>query len=80
MSVVTGPDAAPNETNIHAAWRMAVARRAAAVYTQNPKLAAAGSLLTETAQLAETNSDADLGSFRAELSERRRAVDPPSNH
>jgi hypothetical protein len=40
MRAVPGPDAAPTGPNIHAAWRLEVARRAAAAYTRNPKLAA----------------------------------------
>jgi hypothetical protein len=40
----------------------------------------AESLLTDTLTLAETHTNADLTSFGAELSERRRALDPPSNH
>jgi len=34
-------------------------------------------LLTETVLLAEARTDADLSSFREELSQRRRAIDPP---
>ena len=37
----------------------------------------AETLLAETAALAEAHSAANLAAFRAELSERRRAVDPP---
>jgi hypothetical protein len=40
-------------------------------------LQAAETLLTDTVQLAETHTDADLTSFRAELSEKRRSLDPP---
>jgi hypothetical protein len=98
--------------NVHAQWRLAVARRAAAAYTLNPKLAAltvAGSvgagladrfsdlepdcywsagpsdrafqaaetLLADTVALAAARTEADLTDFRAELSERRRPLDPP---
>lgn len=38
----------------------------------------AGELLTETLQLAEEHTTADLAAFRAELSERRQALYPPS--
>jgi Domain of unknown function (DUF4037) len=38
---------------------------------------AAEALLTETVALAQARSDADLSSFRDEMSQRRRAVDPP---
>jgi hypothetical protein len=40
-------------------------------------IAAAAELLTETLALAQAQTHADLGSFREELSQRRRAVDPP---
>ncbi|HWG13853.1 MAG TPA: DUF4037 domain-containing protein [Streptosporangiaceae bacterium] len=60
---MTGPDAAPNETNIHAAWRMAVARRAAAVYTQNPKLAALTVAGSVGAGLADQFSDLELDCY-----------------
>jgi hypothetical protein len=40
---------------------------------------AAGLLLTDTMQLAETRSGADLTDFRAELETRRPALDPPAN-
>jgi ADP-ribose pyrophosphatase YjhB (NUDIX family) len=40
-------------------------------------LRAAETLLAETAALAEQHSGADIGAFREELSERRRAIDPP---
>ncbi len=38
---------------------------------------AAEALLTETVALAQARTDADLSSFRDELSQRRRAVNPP---
>jgi hypothetical protein len=41
--------------------------------------AAAETLLADTAALAEANSGADIGAFRAALSERRRPVDPPAS-
>jgi hypothetical protein len=41
-------------------------------------LQVAEALLSETVLLAEARTPADLGSFREELSERRRALDPPS--
>jgi hypothetical protein len=37
----------------------------------------AEALLVETVLLAETRTNADIGSFREDLSERRRAIDPP---
>ena len=40
-------------------------------------LQVAEALLTETVLLAEARTDADLSSFREELSQRRRAIDPP---
>jgi hypothetical protein len=42
-------------------------------------LHAAENLLADTVQLAETRTSADLTSFRAELSLRRRALGPPLN-
>lgn len=69
----------PNVPNVHAEWRLAVARRATAAYTLNPKLAAfqaAEILLADTAALAAAHTEADLTSFRAALSEKRRPVDP----
>jgi hypothetical protein len=39
-------------------------------------LQAAEALLTETVALAQAKTDADLSSFREELSVRRRAIDP----
>jgi hypothetical protein len=38
----------------------------------------AETLLAETIQLVEAHTDADISSFREELSQRRHAVDPPS--
>jgi hypothetical protein len=40
-------------------------------------IGAAEALLTETVALAQARSDADLSAFREELSQRRRALDPP---
>jgi hypothetical protein len=40
-------------------------------------IGAAEALLTETLALAQARSDADLSAFREELSQRRRALDPP---
>jgi hypothetical protein len=40
-------------------------------------LQVAEALLTETVLLAGARTDADLSSFREELSQRRRAIDPP---
>jgi hypothetical protein len=40
-------------------------------------IGAAEALLTETVALAQARSDADLSAFREELSQRRRAIDPP---
>jgi len=37
----------------------------------------ADALLADTVRLAEANTGADLGAFRAVLAERRRAIDPP---
>ena len=37
----------------------------------------AEALLAETVLLAETHTNADIGSFREDLAERRRAIDPP---
>jgi hypothetical protein len=41
-------------------------------------LQVAEALLTETVLLAEAHTHADLGAFREELSEQRRALDPPA--
>jgi hypothetical protein len=49
---------------------MALAKRAAQAYGRNEQLA-------ETVLLAETHTDAEIGSFREDLAERRRAIDPP---
>jgi hypothetical protein len=38
----------------------------------------AETLLADTVQLVQTRTDADISSFREELSQRRRAVDPPT--
>jgi hypothetical protein len=38
----------------------------------------AETLLADTVQLVKTRTDADINSFCEELSQRRRAVDPPS--
>lgn len=40
-------------------------------------LEVAGALLAETVLLAEARTDVDLSSFREELSQRRRVIDPP---
>jgi len=38
----------------------------------------AETLLTDTVQLVQTYTEADISSFCEELSQRRRAVDPPA--
>ncbi len=43
-----------------------------------PALREAETLLTDTVQLVKARTDADISSFCEELSQRRRAVDPPS--
>jgi hypothetical protein len=40
-------------------------------------LQTAEALLTDTADLAEEHSDADISAFREALSQRRRVIDPP---
>jgi hypothetical protein len=92
---VAGTSGDTGQSNVHAAWRMAEARRAAQAYQPNPKLAAlavAGSVGSGLADqfsdleldcywssvlLSEARTGADLGSFREELSGRRRAIGPP---
>jgi Domain of unknown function (DUF4037) len=43
-------------------------------------LQAAEALLTDIVVLSEARTDADISSFREELSARRRAIDPPADH
>jgi hypothetical protein len=57
------PDAPPTETNIHARWRMEVARRTAAAYTRNPKLAALTVAGSVGAGLADRFSDLELDCY-----------------
>ena len=38
----------------------------------------AETLLTDTVQLVQAHTEADISSFCEELSQRRRAIDPPS--
>ncbi len=127
---VARPGGGSGTANVHAAWRLARAERAARAYASNQKLAAltvAGSvgtgladrfsdleldcywfdppmrmaalhrsrpllgtsgnaqalreaetLLADTAQLVQARTDADISSFCEELSQHRRAVDPPA--
>lgn len=49
--------------NIHARWRMAVARQAAAIYTRNPKLAALTVAGSVGAGLADQFSDLELDCY-----------------
>jgi hypothetical protein len=67
---VTRPDGEPGEANVHAAWRLALAERAARAYASNEKLAAltvAGSVGTG---LADRFSDLELDCYW---------FDPPSD-
>ena len=67
--LITGLDVAPDQ----------LARRLELLTTsQAPEaLQVAEALLSETVLLAEARTHADLGPFRQELSEQRRALDPP---
>ena len=79
MNTVEGSGAESGQVNVHAAWRTAVARHAAVAYAGNAKFAAltvAGSVGSGLL-LAQACTDADIGSFCQELSQRRRAIDPP---
>jgi 8-oxo-dGTP pyrophosphatase MutT (NUDIX family) len=67
--LLTGLELAPDLLEERLGF-MTAGRHAEAVRT-------AETLLAETAALAEAHSNANLTAFRAELSERRRAVDPP---
>ena len=49
--------------NVHAEWRMAIARRAAAAYTLNPKLAALTVAGSVGAGLADRFSDLELDCY-----------------
>ncbi len=55
--------AVPSEPNVHAEWRMAIAQRAAAAYTQNPKLAALTVAGSVGAGLADRFSDLELDCY-----------------
>jgi hypothetical protein len=67
--LLTGLDVAPDQLND----RLDALTSAPAA----DAIGAAELLLADTVQLAETHSDADLTAFRAELAERRPALDPP---
>ncbi len=66
MAGISGDTGQPS---VHAAWRMAQAATAA---RHTEALLAAEALLTDIVRLAEARTLADLGSFREELSARRR--------
>ncbi len=53
----------PGEVNPHVAWRMAVARRAARPYRQNPKLAAMTVAGSVGAGIADQFSDLELDCY-----------------
>ncbi len=53
----------PTEPNVHAAWRVAVAERAAAAYTSNPKLAALTVAGSVGAGLADQFSDLEMDCY-----------------
>jgi hypothetical protein len=57
------PDGMPGAENVHAAWRMEVARRAAAVYTGNPNLAALAVAGSVGAGIADRFSDLELDGY-----------------
>jgi hypothetical protein len=55
--------AVPSEPNVHAEWRMAIAQRAAAAYTANPKLAVLTVAGSVGAGLADLFSDLELDCY-----------------
>lgn len=63
MSAVPSEPRQPSVPNVHAAWRMAVARTAAAAYTRNPKLAALTVAGSVGAGLADRFSDLELDCY-----------------
>jgi hypothetical protein len=63
MSAVPSEPSPPNVPNVHAQWRLAVARRAAGAYTRNPKLAALTVAGSVGAGLADRFSDLELDCY-----------------
>jgi hypothetical protein len=59
------PDGMPGAENVHAAWRMEVARRAAGVYARNPNLAALAVAGSVGAGIADRFSDLELDCYWA---------------
>jgi hypothetical protein len=59
------PDEMPGVENVHAAWRMGVARRAAGVYARNPNLAALAVAGSVGAGIADQFSDLELDCYWA---------------
>src|SRR5437773_10642265 len=60
MGSVAGTSGDTSQPNIHAAWRMAEARRAAQAYQPNPKLAALAVAGSVGSGLADQFSDLEL--------------------
>ena len=60
---ITGRTAKPGEVNVHAAWRMEVAGRAAQAYAGNGKLAALTAAGSVGAGLADRFSDLELDCY-----------------
>ena len=63
MSAVPSEPSPPNVPNVHAQWRLALARRAAGAYTRNPKLAALTVAGSVGAGLADRFSDLELDCY-----------------
>ena len=63
LTPVRSPSGQPGEVNVHAAWRLAVARRAAQVYARNGKLAALTAAGSVGAGLADRFSDLELDCY-----------------
>jgi hypothetical protein len=66
MDTVTGPGGEAGQANVHAAWRMAQARRAAQAYAGNSKLAAMAVAGSVGSGLADRFSDLELAMARIE--------------
>lgn len=60
---MTGPGGEPGQANVHAAWRMAQARRAARAYAGNAKLAALAVAGSVGSGLADQFSDLELDCY-----------------
>ncbi|HET7015224.1 MAG TPA: DUF4037 domain-containing protein [Streptosporangiaceae bacterium] len=58
-----GPSSDPNQGNVHAAWRLALARRAAQAYAVNPKLAALAAAGSVGSGFADRFSDLELDCY-----------------